>query len=202
MTKNLVIHPDDPSTDFLDTTYKDLPDTTVVTGGLTKREVFDLIESHDRILMMGHGSPGGLFAVGQFVDSWGYVIDEDAVPLLRQKKDCVYIWCHASDFVRKHKLTGFASGMFISEVGEAVMCGVTPVDQKMVDDSNFLFVEEVGRYVRKDAVYLHRMVTHGPYKVMASSNRVADYNHQRLALFEENGAVTRPMRQETFRSLI
>lgn len=181
--KTLVIHPADESTWFLDVTYKDIPNATIVTGGISKREVLELIKTHDRIMMMGHGSPGGLFSVGQFTGEYGFIIDAEAVPLLRQKKDCVFIWCFASDFVKKHGLSGFASGMFISEVGEAMFCQVK-ANQQMVDESNFLFVEEVARHVHKDAVYLHNMVKHGPYKAMAATNPVAKYNHSRLAFFD------------------
>jgi len=181
--KTLVIHPADESTWFLDITYKDLPNTTVVTGGVSKQEVLDLIRSHDRVMMMGHGSTGGLFSVGQFTGEYGFIIDAEAVPLLRQKKDCVFIWCFASDFVKKHGLSGFSSGMFISEVGEAMFCKVK-ANQKLVDESNFLFVEEVGRYAHEDAVTMHSKVTQGPYKAMASANPVAKYNYARLAHFD------------------
>jgi hypothetical protein len=181
--KTLVIHPKDSSTTFLEKTYKNIPNKTVVTGGLTKAEVMALIASHDRIMMMGHGSPAGLFSVGQFYPVRGYIIDEEVVSLLRTKKDSVFIWCFASDFVKEHGLTGFSSGMFISEVAEAAICGVGPVTQDMVDQSNYLFVEEVGRHVHKDSLYLHHMVKYGEYRGMANVNPVAKYNHTRLAFF-------------------
>ena len=66
--KTLIIHPADESTTFLDIVYKNIPDKTVVTGGISKMDVMKLIESHDRVMMMGHGSPGGLFNVGQFTE--------------------------------------------------------------------------------------------------------------------------------------
>ena len=62
--RTLVIHPKDSSTTFLDIIYKDIPQKTIITGGVTKSELFELINRHERIMMMGHGSPGGLFAVG------------------------------------------------------------------------------------------------------------------------------------------
>ena len=64
--KVLVIHPDDPTTRFLEPIYAKIPDKTVITGGKTKEEICELIRSHDRILMMGHGGEDGLLAVGQF----------------------------------------------------------------------------------------------------------------------------------------
>ena len=57
--KNLIIHPQDTSTDFLSPIYTPLKNKTVVKGGITKTELRTLIESHDRIIMLGHGSPYG-----------------------------------------------------------------------------------------------------------------------------------------------
>jgi hypothetical protein len=184
--KTLIIHPEDESTWFLNILYAPIEDATIITSG-TKAEVRELIKSHDRIMMMGHGSPGGLFCVGQFSDANGFVIDQSFVPLLRDKKDCVFIWCHASDFVEKHGLSGFACGMFISEVGEAGWCGVRSADQPMVDDSNFLFMNEAAKAIRGSAEDLHRQVTTGAYAKLARKNPVAGYNHKRLKLF--NGSL-------------
>jgi hypothetical protein len=54
MSKTLIIHPKDDSTTFLDIVYKDVPNQTLVQGGLSKLEIMKLIESHDRVMMMGH----------------------------------------------------------------------------------------------------------------------------------------------------
>lgn len=181
--KTLIIHPKDESTWFLDIIYKNLPNKTLVTGGVTKAQVRELIRSHDRVMMMGHGSPGGLFCVGQFENTYGYIIDESMVAALKDKKDSVFIWCHADQFVRKMGLTGFSTGMFISEVGEAMWCGVRQADQDMVDESNFLFMEEAATAITADTKELHRVVTTGQYAKLASQNPVAKYNHERLHLF-------------------
>jgi hypothetical protein len=98
--KILVIHPQDSSTDFLIPIYMnlksfpDFDDVTIIRGGITKDEVNEQIKQHDRIMMMGHGAPSGLFSVGQFPNSRGLIIDEDTVPLL-QNKECIFIWCNA-----------------------------------------------------------------------------------------------------------
>ena len=63
--KTLVIHPKDKSTDFLKVIYAGRDDFTVITEG-TKEEVNTAIKEHDHIIMMGHGTPQGLFSVGQF----------------------------------------------------------------------------------------------------------------------------------------
>ena len=121
--KTLIIHPEDKSTDFLTPIYSGFDNTTVIRGGMSKSEVNKQIEKHDRIMMMGHGSPGGLFSVGQFPGSNGYIISHATVDLL-QNKECIFIWCNADKFVEEHNLKGLYSGMFISEVMEANYCGL------------------------------------------------------------------------------
>jgi len=93
--KTLFIHPQDPSTDFLKPIYARIKDRTVITGGMLKTEIQELIKSHDRILCLGHGSPDGLLSVGQFPDSGSYIVDDTMVELLRNKTENLYIWCHA-----------------------------------------------------------------------------------------------------------
>jgi hypothetical protein len=63
--KTLVIHPKDRTTDFLKPIYHGRG-YTVITGGCTKADVAKAIDEHDHIIMMGHGTPQGLLAVGQF----------------------------------------------------------------------------------------------------------------------------------------
>jgi hypothetical protein len=80
--KTLVIHPQDPTTDFLKPIYQALPDTTVVTGGVFKDEIIDLIMQHDRVIMLGHGTPHGLLAMDQFPGYNWNIIDHNMVPFL------------------------------------------------------------------------------------------------------------------------
>lgn len=181
--KTLIIHPADESTTFLDIVYKNIPDKTVITGGISKTEVMKLIESHDRVMMMGHGSPSGLFNVGQFTDCGskygGYIIDQSIVPLLKEKDNSVFIWCNADRFVDTFKLKGFYSGMFISEVGEALYCGLPGTEQDQVDESNYGFVKIISKYINEDKNVIHENVTK-EYGLIAEENPVALYNNLRL----------------------
>ncbi len=181
--KTLIIHPEDESTSFLDIVYKDVVDKTVVKGGMSKMDVMNLINEHDRIMMMGHGSPGGLFSVGQFKYSgWrntGYIIDQHCVPLLKEKKDNVFIWCNADKFVNLFGLKGFYSGMFISEVGEALYCGLPNTPQKIVDESNYGFVNIISKYINEPTNIIYENVRK-EYGLIAENNDVAEYNNMRL----------------------
>lgn len=88
--KTLIIHPKDNSTVFLETIYEKIDNKTVIQSNFSKilkQEVFELIKTHDRIMMMGHGSPEGLFSVGNFNTDNGYVIDKNFVPFLKKKKN-------------------------------------------------------------------------------------------------------------------
>lgn len=175
--KTLIIHPKDRSTHFLDIVYNGIDNKTVVTGGMTRKKLVSLIRSHDQIMMMGHGSPSGLFCVGEFPDTFGFVIDSELADLLAGKQN-LYIWCYASDFVHRHRLQGYTTGMFISEVDEAMWCGVVQATQEMVDESNYCYVRELGTCKSIDQML--STIVDGEYQRLAKTNPVARYNHNLL----------------------
>jgi len=188
--KTLIIHPDDRSTDFLKPIYENVTNATIVTGGVSKKDVKQMIIEHDQVMMMGHGSPGGLFSLGLFNEpnlaypqrvSYAYIIDSAMVELLEQKDNNVFIWCNADQFVNKHNLKGLYSGMFISEVSEATYCGLPGTEQDQVDASNHYFAQLLGEVANdplKDA-YFHLMDN---YALLTEDNPVALYNYNRLYL--------------------
>lgn len=177
--KTLIIHPKDDTTSFLDIVYQTIEDKTVITGGISKQEVYELINSHDRVMMMGHGSPHGLFSTNSFKNCGGYIIDYTTVPLLEQKDNSVFIWCNADMFVDEFELKGFYSGMFISEVGEALYCGLPGIPQDIVDESNYGFSEIISKYINEDTNVIYENVKK-EYGIMAEENPVALYNNLRL----------------------
>ena len=181
--KTLIIHPEDSSTTFLDIVYENILNKTVITGGVSKAEVQQLIREHDRVMMMGHGSPGGLFNTSAnptpFTNCGGYIIDQQMVPLLKEKTDNVFIWCYADKFVDVFKLKGFYSGMFISEVREAYCCGLPGTEQDQVDESNYGFVNIIGKYINENTSTIHENVRK-EYGLIATENPVALYNYNRL----------------------
>ena len=104
MTKTLIIHPNDRSTDFLKKIYSKISDATIITSG-NRGQVNEEIMKHDRIMMMGHGSPWGLFSVGQFAGIEGkyngYIIDHDTVSLLN----------NLASSINSFELSGSISGL-------------------------------------------------------------------------------------------
>lgn len=134
--KTLVLHLDDRSTDFLKEIYKNIPkeDIKVITlPTLNYEKIVKEVSVADRVLLLGHGTPWGLLGWKSLFLNYKF-IDQ-----LENKADnVIYIWCHASDYVNKMQLSGFATGMFISEVGEAFHYSIR-ASQKEIDFSNNLF---------------------------------------------------------------
>lgn len=178
--KTLIIHPDDRSTDFLRGIYRHLDDTTVVTKNISQHTLHQLIRSHDQIVMLGHGSPSGLFNVARVGDKF-FTIGSTEADMLRDKQ-CIFIWCHADQYVHKHGLRGLSSGMFISEVLEAVYCGVDG-SQEQVEISNKVFAEALGAALAEEGLYdqVFESVSR-EYEILIAENAVAKYNLERWQL--------------------
>jgi hypothetical protein len=177
--KTLVIHPDDRSTDFLRGLYLDLPDKTVITSGIDKLKLQEKIDTHARVIMCGHGSPNGLFSVGKFPES-PYIIDDSMVDSLRYKTN-FFIWCHADVFVRRHGLTGFHMGMFLSEMSECLCLGVDCTDTD-ITESNIDFAKIFFRHIDEPPIVFYKNVLVEYGQLVARNNPVAEYNHSRLFL--------------------
>ena len=180
----LIIHPDDRSTDFLRPIYRDLKHKTVITGPITRDGLHALIKAHDRIIGLGHGSPSGLFNMSS--NGFGsYVLGASEVEVLRGK-ELVSIWCHANQFMERHRLNGLYSGMFISEVSEARYYGLNEVTQADVNESNDAFARILGDglFWSGNNWLLWESIK-DQYTKLANWNLVAEYNSGRW--FYEDG---------------
>jgi hypothetical protein len=177
--KTLVIHPDDRSTDFLRPIYQNIPGATVITKNITDETLMSVIRANDRIIMLGHGSPSGLFNVSG-IGVGLFAIGSQHVDALATK-ECIYIWCNADQFINKHNLNGLYSGMFVSEVAEARYCGLPSATQEQVDQSNDGFARVLGLTLTAtpDLGQVHSTVG-SEYQLLAESNEVAKYNVERL----------------------
>ena len=82
------------------------------------------------ILLLGHGCPSGLLDM-----RYGIVLGDSDAELLKGRPNLVGIWCYASSYAYKHGLKGFFSGMFISELPEAIVNGVEASAQEIDDDA-------------------------------------------------------------------
>ena len=139
----LVIHPDDRSTDFLKLIYKD-KDYDVInfkgsdnSSGISLLyedpdycycKVLETIDLYDKIILLGHGTPGGLLNP----KAGGYLVDDAAADILR-KKEVVSVWCFSDKFFRGNNIFNnqFHTGMIISETLEQlIMLGRIYLDNK------------------------------------------------------------------------
>lgn len=165
----IVIHPEDSSTDFLKPIYADKNWFVVKEDflGFTA-----LLQRAERIVMLGHGSPDGLFGTGKFI------IGHNHARFLKGK-DCVAIWCHANQFMDKHKLSGFCTGMFISEPIEAEIHGIVATEDQ-IKHSNDLFARVVAKNIsEKD--HRDKFISTW-YRLISGEecNPVINYNQLRL----------------------
>ena len=132
--KTLVIHPEDASTDFLKTIYEDIENKTVLSTGLTFEKIAtELQKDYDLILLLGHGWQGGLYDRKQ----GGTAVTGEHAPYLRGK-NVVAVFCNAKDYFEIFNISGFATGMFISEPHEAIDYAVV-TNKEQINESSTLF---------------------------------------------------------------
>jgi len=114
MSNTLVIHPADPTTDFLKYIYVG-KEYDVITKCDDDNEIRKQIAAHDRIIMLGHGTGDGLIKSPYEAK---FIINDSHADLLREK-ETISIWCYSDKFFRRNNLHGFHTGMIISETLEA-----------------------------------------------------------------------------------
>jgi hypothetical protein len=181
----LVIHPDDRSTDFLKPSYADL-DATVLTQ---RDEFYNLAETmkrHNRIIMMGHGSPNGLFMPqiegveegenGELFEYSDYSINDTYADILREKRT-VCVWCNADKYVVPNDLHGFYTGMVISELCEADYCDVKGCNPKQLEQSSTKFTMGLKEAIKVDgpeSLNIFKEIYNNP------QNPIMGYNRKRL----------------------
>jgi hypothetical protein len=138
----------------------------------------ELIDEHDQVIMLGHGTPGGLLNVSGFRAGL-YIVDSLVADSLIRKDNSIFIWCNADQFVHRYNLKGMYSGMFISEVAEASYFKIL-TDQDTVDRSNDTFAHLLGeRLMISDALEdIHASVGQ-QYQLLAETNDIARYNSDR-----------------------
>ena len=129
----IVVHPFDPSTRMLGEIYKGIEGVKFFDSWKQRDEILKAIAAAPKdepILLLGHGCPSGLLDL-----RYGIVLGDSDAELLKDRPNLVGIWCYASSYAYKHDLKGFFSGMFISELPEAIVNGVDASAQEIDDDA-------------------------------------------------------------------
>jgi len=181
--KTLIIHPEDYTTDFLEPIYYGLDNKTVLRKEFSVAHICALIKSHDRVLMMGHGSPSGLFSMGLSTEFSSFAINDKMVEALSSKMNNFFIWCHADVFVRNNNLKGFSTGMFISEPEEATLYNVFIDDNALIENSNSSFSKIVSKLNMETPEEMYFKVKK-QYLEQNIANPIVEYNASRLFLFQ------------------
>lgn len=134
MKKVLVIHPDDRSTDMLKAVYEGKGYDVINDPSISDDEIVEQIKSHDKIIMLGHGTPYGLISWNRTTGEVRYVINDSHAELLKTK-ETYSMWCHSDAFFERHDMKGFHSGMIISEEMEALMYGIVGCSDEDIAES-------------------------------------------------------------------
>ena len=134
MKKVLVIHPDDRSTDMLKAVYEGKGYDVINDPSISDDEIVEQIKSHDKIIMLGHGTPYGLISWNRTTGEVRYVINDSHAELLKTK-ETYSMWCHSDAFFERHDMKGFHSGMIISEEMEALMYGIVGYSDEDIAES-------------------------------------------------------------------
>ena len=171
----LVVHPADRTTDFLCEIYKNIDCEVIRDERCPTATLYSKIRQHDRVIFLGHGTEDGLLRTP--IDG-SLLISSDFVELLKGK-ECIYIWCNADQFVRVYGLSGFATGMIISEVEEAFMYSVEFKNEELVE-SNLVFAKAIAPNVLKDKnTILSDFLKNYPIK----NNNITQFNKGNVFVF-------------------
>lgn len=172
-SETLVLHPDDPTTDFLSEIYKGKGYNVIDDPFTGNDTIAELLKDHNRIIALGHGCESGLFG------ALGMMIDSGLVSLLMDK-ELIFIWCNADQFMREHQLKGFYSGMFISECTEADLFGIPYDDELQIEISNDWFASILGKHINSDNILKNvKQEYHDPDDPIVTFNRDRLYSNIR-----------------------
>lgn len=132
-SNTLVIHCADNSTDMLGQIYAGKGWDVLRDGSIAESELHELIKNHERIVMLGHGTPSGLINIQHSKGGRFTVIDDRYVDDLRGKNMFV-IWCKADQFFRRNNIGKgcFITGNIPSEVWECRAAGCGDISAELM----------------------------------------------------------------------
>lgn len=176
MKRTLVIHPDDRSTDMLKVVYEGKGFDVINDVNTTDEQIVDAIKSHDRIIMLGHGTALGLLCGNGENRFARYIIDDSHADLLRTK-ETYSMWCFSEDFFAFHDIPGFHSGMIISEKGEAEMLGFEAESDEQVAEFLMPLMHAMHDTIDMDDPYEMRNIILDRYN---SDDPITQYNRENI----------------------
>lgn len=144
----LVIHPQDKTTAMLSALYDGM-EVRHLDQSCSKAEISRALHhtpQAERIMLLGHGSDKGLFSrKDDNIDVFDRLIvyHPHAYYLRCHGSNIVAVWCNAHLFAQAEGLHGLFSGMIVTEMSEALECGiVTSVEELRAEN------EKIARRLR------------------------------------------------------
>lgn len=182
----LVIHPKDPTTDCLSVIYEGRGWTVIRDFDTPVDEIARQMVRHDRIILLGHGSPAGLMAGSIIKQANGkevfnrfsrLIVNALHAPIL-QKKETISIWCNSDSFFRTFKAGhGLHTGMIISEVDEELYClGKAVLNEEEMARNMELFCGTFAKYIDLPPQEMRRKVL----EEYVGDDEVTRFNRERI----------------------
>ena len=141
-----LIHPADPTTEFLEALYPE--GVSRITEERSGKEISKLLNHTSQVILLGHGTEEGLLAPDSNGTPWGRrIISKSHRYYLTRVKKIIGIWCNANLFAHNLRLHGLFSGMMISELSEAQELGI-PTSQEELGRENILWAQRLGDLLR------------------------------------------------------
>ena len=175
----IVIHIDSQKdTNFLTKCYEGIEDAKILVNP-KRKEIDKVLKENptDKVMMLGHGSGGGLFGK----DWKDNAIDYRNAKLLKDR-DCIGIWCYAKTFAKTYGLKGYFTSMFISNGGEAKCFGYKDVTEQEVFDEVAIFAERINTLIKTDVPlneWVEKLQEQADY-----SKPFVEYNYSAMEYFD------------------
>ncbi len=164
MSDTLLIHPRDESTEMLKYVYEGRCFDVCDDPSIGKADLARLIEPHDTIIMLGHGTgaglayPSAIHGLKPGPDGSLFMIDDSLAPLLRSKKT-ISMWCFSDRYFKRNHIKGFHTGMIISERQEAeLFLGDCPLSEAELYDNMALLSKTLGGCIDKEPLEMRSYV--------------------------------------------
>lgn len=177
----LIIHPQDDSTQFLSKIYENLNNCTVINNpNIGNSQLIKYLKSFNKILILGHGCELGLLCNTDKNHRFNrLLINSKHVQFLRNKF-IIGIWCYANEFFKKYGLSGFSTGMFVSDLDEANDYNL-PLSIVDINESNNLLSLLLSECINDNKENIFNHLYNG-FK-LKNKNQIAQFNCEKFKYF-------------------
>jgi len=178
----LVIHPKDKTTAFLSKLYEGMDNVRLINEYESRSVINKAIRdaAGDRIMILGHGCPRGLFwREDDSKPEFDKIIvgHQHAYNLREHGANIFMLSCYANEFAEKERIKGFYTGMIISELQEANDNGVETTKEE-IEAENLKLVTRLRQLLDSDTP-LSR-IPNMMHEMNDSTTPLAEFNYANL----------------------